>query len=683
MQSFKPYIIHHLELAAVEEFQPAKDNHYVVIWFKKIPLGHVWLQADTPFQQQKFFSEIYKVIYPAVEYYMNYAPDEEWKNVLAETNFIKVSALLKDAINQFKIKLYQNKTEKISVVICTRNRATVLHQSLESLTKIDDENFEIIVVDNASDNEETKKVVQRFSNAKYVFEKRKGLDIARNTGAKTAAHNIIAYTDDDVKIPADWINNLRTCFRDPLTMAVTGLVIPIGLNTYSQFIFEKDWSFNKGYVPTVFDHAYFLKHKAEGVPVWDIGAGANMAFRKEAFNLVGMFDERLDAGAAGCSGDSEMWYRILAEGWNCNYYPHLYVYHEHRKSHKELRKQLFNYMKGHVCALLVQHEKYGHQGNLKRVKKTLPAYYFNRIKQDITRSLQRQFSSLFTEIKGSIAGWKYYNKHKNINQENQLSFPLALYNEAIINDNTLVSVIIPCYNQAHYLQQAIDSVLTQTYKKAEVIVIDDGSTDNTGTICKQYEKNVRCIRIERAGLSAVRNIGVQFSKGDFIIFLDADDFLYPGAIELNLYFFSLYKNAAFISGMYDKIDDEGNYIDTITVQAKTDFNYISLLQGNYIAMEGAVMYRRDLFLYFHFDTSLLSCEDYELNLKISRKLPVFHHEKKIAVYRMHANNMSKNKKIMLEHSLIVLKRQKPFLKNDEERNAFEQGLKNWKHYYIS
>lgn len=681
MPSFRPYKIHHLQLDGIRLFNLAKENQYIVIWFERIPLGHMWLEQGKILQHETFLSSVQKAIYPSVNYYLNYSAGTEWKKLLAENDFIQLSAVLKKAVHQFKIKLNQNNTEKISVVICTRNRPQALQQCLQSLTKINDENFEIVVVDNASENNETKIVVQQFSNVKYVFEERKGLDIARNTGAKHASYNIIAYTDDDVKIPANWISNIRICFGNPLTMAATGLVIPKEINTKSQFIFEKEWSFNKGYLPIVFDHAWFLKHKEKGIPVWDIGAGANMAFRREAFNIAGLFDERLDVGAAGCSGDSEMWYRILAEGWNCNYFPHLYVYHEHRKTLKGLRVQLFNYMKGHVCALLVQHEKYNHTGNLKRVKKSLPLYYISRVKDHTTNSLKGQFSSLFTEIKGSVAGWKYYNKCKNFIQQQNLSFPDKLYNEVVIKENTIVSVIIPCYNQAHYLKEAIDSVLNQTYKNVEVIVVDDGSKDNTAKICASYENNVRYIRVERVGLPAARNIGVQFSKGDFIVFLDADDFLYPGAVELNLYFFSINKKAAFISGIYDKIDNTGKYLDTITAKSKKDLNYLSLLQGNYIAMEATVMYRRDLFFYFHFDTSLQSCEDYDLNLKISRQLPVFHHEKKIAVYRMHANNMSKNKQLMLENAMLVLKRQEKFLRNTEERNALQQGLENWRTYY--
>jgi len=680
MAKFQPYIIHHIQLHEIEIFQPAKSNYYIVIWCEEIALGHIWLNVDKTFQQQIFFDGIHKAIGSSVEYYLGYGESNEWQSFLFNNNFVQLKIILSAAIHHFKTKLNQNKTEKISVVICTRNRSVALNECLSSLTNIKDENFEIIVVDNASDDEATKNVTQKFPGVKYVFEERKGLDIARNTGALQASNNIIAYTDDDVKIPLNWIANLRSCFADPLTMAVTGIVLPYKLQTLSQYIFEKEWGFNKGYVPTVFDHAYFLKHKEEGVPVWNIGAGANMAFRRDAFNLAGLFDERLDVGAAGCSGDSEMWYRILAEGWNCVYFPHLYAFHEHRKALTDLKKQLFNYMKGHVAALLVQHEKYGDEGNLKRVKKTLPLYFYRRFKYE-TGKLIRGRSSAITEIKGCIAGRTFYNRHKSETQPMHLNFPGRLYNEVVINNTTLVSVVITCYNQGHYLEEAIESVLHQSYKYVEVIVVDDGSADNTKQVCDQYKHKICYVHVARVGLSAARNIGIQFAKGSFVVFLDADDFLYAGAVELNLYFFSLNKKLAFVSGVYDKIDNEGNYIEAIVAAPKERENYLALLQGNYIAMEATVMYRRELFFYFHFDTGLASCEDYDLNLKISRNLPVLHHDRKIAVYRMHSANMSKNTRKMLDSALLVLKRQKQFLKDDEEKNAYSEGIENWKNYY--
>lgn len=92
-----------------------------------------------------------------------------------------------------------------------------------------------------------------------------------------------------------------------------------------------------------------------------------MAFRRQIFALVGNFDERLDMGAAGCSGDSEIWYRILAEGWMCNYEPAAVVFHYHRQELDSLKKQMYLYMRGHVMALLVQFAKYRHWGNLIRL----------------------------------------------------------------------------------------------------------------------------------------------------------------------------------------------------------------------------------------------------------------------------------------------------------------------------
>ena len=86
----------------------------------------------------------------------------------------------------------------------------------------------------------------------------------------------------------------------------------------------------------------------------------------------------------------------------------------------------------------------------------------------------------------------------------------------------LVSVIIPCYNQAHYLGEAIASVLGQTHAHYEIIVVDDGSTDDTERVAARHT-GVRCLRKKNGGLAAARNTGLRASKGDYVVFLDADD----------------------------------------------------------------------------------------------------------------------------------------------------------------
>ena len=90
----------------------------------------------------------------------------------------------------------------------------------------------------------------------------------------------------------------------------------------------------------------------------------------------------------------------------------------------------------------------------------------------------------------------------------------------------VVSVVITCYNQAHFLREAIESILAQSYSNHEIIVVDDGSTDNTPQIAKSYS-TLRYVYQQNQGLAAARNTGLRESRGEFVVFLDADDRLLP------------------------------------------------------------------------------------------------------------------------------------------------------------
>src|SRR6185503_10394131 len=94
----------------------------------------------------------------------------------------------------------------------------------------------------------------------------------------------------------------------------------------------------------------------------------------------------------------------------------------------------------------------------------------------------------------------------------------------------LVSIIIPCYNQGRYLGDAIESVLRQSYRRLEIIVVDDGSTDDSSQVARKYS-DVKLRRQENRGFSRARNAGLEASRGDYLVFLDADDRLLPGAIQ--------------------------------------------------------------------------------------------------------------------------------------------------------
>ena len=243
----------------------------------------------------------------------------------------------------------------------------------------------------------------------------------------------------------------------------------------------------------------------------------------------------------------------------------------------------------------------------------------------------------------------------------------------------LVSVVIPCYNHGAYLAEAIKSVVAQTYPNIEIIVIDDGSTDNTKEVTWGFEK-VQYIHQKNQGLSAARNTGIKNAKGDYIIFTDADDWFLPDAIETNLQLLLQNPDAAFVSGGHKKVTPSGETIEEEKFDV-ADKHYQNLLQGNYIGMHGTVLYQAWAFEKVQYDTTLKACEDYDVYLKLARNHPVLHHTKTIAAYRIHNQNMSGNIPLMLETVLNVLQRQQPLLKNEEEKKAFLNGQKIWKAYY--
>ncbi len=246
-------------------------------------------------------------------------------------------------------------------------------------------------------------------------------------------------------------------------------------------------------------------------------------------------------------------------------------------------------------------------------------------------------------------------------------------------DQPLVSVIIPCYNYGKYLPDAFESVRSQDYPNIEVIVVDDGSTDETKEICEKYSQ-VKYIYQTNQGLSAARNTGIKISNGEFLIFLDADDWLLPNAVANNLPFLLQDEEFAFVSGGYEVRYTETGKIHNSFEVVESD-HYLRLLQGNYVGVPATAMYRRRIFDEVLFDTILKSCQDYDLYLKITRKYPVFHHSKKIAAYRIHSSNMSSNFSAMLSESLQVLERQKKDLRTTSEREAYEKGRVVWKNWY--
>lgn len=403
---------------------PDYEGLFVVFWWHGIPLGHQEISAaQLPMPATQLANLVLQTITPAVgcrllEQGFKGSLPVVSKNPSRDVppNFHALMEL-EQPLAAFQERLSQSVGGSVSVVICTRNRPEQLARCLRSLQNLSQPPHEILVVDNAPSSDATRKLVTQMLGIQYVLEPHPGLSVARNTGIRHTKSDLIAFTDDDVIVHPDWITRLQQGFQDPKVMAVTGLMLPAELATEAQLIFQRGsggpgW----GYRALTFDAQFFEDTKDRGVPVWRIGAGANMAFRRKAFDLVGNFDELLGAGAAGCSEDSELWYRVLAEGWLCRYEPTSVVFHYHRSDLESLKQQMYQYMRGHVAALLVQFAKYKHWSNLRRLFIALPKYYTKRFLSGLFKGFKSLNKTLLSEILGCFSGIKFYLQNSGNNQ---------------------------------------------------------------------------------------------------------------------------------------------------------------------------------------------------------------------------------------------------------------------------
>lgn len=226
-----------------------------------------------------------------------------------------------------------------TVAICTRERPVDLSRTLAAVAPCIDAGHQIVVVDNAPRTSRTREVVERFRGVRYVCEPTVGLNVARNRAMREASTDLVAFTDDDAIPETEWLDALIANFGDPRVLCATGLTLPIELETDAQELFEDLSPFGRGFRRRIFDGQH-----DNPVEVGRVGAGANMALRRVAMDLVGPFDERLDAGTPTRSGgDHEMFVRILAAGYQIAYDPAAVSWHRHRRTHDELRDTLRGY----------------------------------------------------------------------------------------------------------------------------------------------------------------------------------------------------------------------------------------------------------------------------------------------------------------------------------------------------
>jgi glycosyltransferase involved in cell wall biosynthesis len=209
-------------------------------------------------------------------------------------------------------------------------------------------------------------------------------------------------------------------------------------------------------------------------------------------------------------------------------------------------------------------------------------------------------------------------------------------------ENPLVSVIIPTYNRGWCLEEALVSVLSQTYERYELIVVDDGSTDDTGKRLSRYE-GVTVITQTNRGVSAARNKGIALSKGELIAFLDSDDFWLPEKLSAQVRFFQENPEALICQTQETWIRNSRR-IYPQNRHRKQSGHFFERSLELCLVSPSAVMIRKRLFeAVGMFDESLPACEDYDLWLRVGVGIPIFLIDDALVVKRGgHTDQLSSN-----------------------------------------
>ncbi len=242
-----------------------------------------------------------------------------------------------------------------------------------------------------------------------------------------------------------------------------------------------------------------------------------------------------------------------------------------------------------------------------------------------------------------------------------------------------VSVVIPCYNGARYLREGIESVFEQTRPPEQVIVVDDGSTDDSAEIAASIAC-VQVIRQPNRGACLARNAGLARATGEFVVFHDADDRLLPHALEIGLDAHASHPGCAFVFGFNRTILADGSAKAEPARAPVNDASYLRTLEGETLVPPGAAMFRRlAVEAVGGFRDGTFPTEDYDLYLRISREAPIRCHNQVVAEYRAHGGNATSGGSVRTLRSVLrVLEDQRDFVRGRSElEQALERGRRHW------
>lgn len=249
-----------------------------------------------------------------------------------------------------------------------------------------------------------------------------------------------------------------------------------------------------------------------------------------------------------------------------------------------------------------------------------------------------------------------------------------------MGNNPLISVIIATYNRAAYLPFAVDSILNQTYRNLELIIVDDGSADNTQEVLAhlQSDPRVRSIRQRNAGQGAATNRGISLARGDYIAFLDDDDAWIPQKLELQVSAMEADKDAAVIYSPLSYIDQTGNPLGAPEMPLYSGSITNQLFISNFIPY-GSVLAERKCFEEMGlFNPALVTGLDYDLWLRFSTRYAFGYISTPTLLYRVWPGQVTNQSEKVYKNGIKIMRK---FLADFPGAVDKETERKAWAHTY--
>lgn len=270
----------------------------------------------------------------------------------------------------------------------------------------------------------------------------------------------------------------------------------------------------------------------------------------------------------------------------------------------------------------------------------------------------------------------------------------------------MISVIVPCYNVAPYLERCVNSLTAQTYSDLEIILVDDGSTDRTGEVCDrliEYDSRIKVIHKENGGLSDARNAGIDIARGEFYSFIDGDDFIETDAYEVMMKEMDA-PQVSIVAGGFIVTDIEGNTHISMSPERQCltkEDAFLDLLGGhNYITQSSCnKLFRSNLFENIRYKKGILN-EDMEIlprlldrsNVVVLLDKVVYHYIKKPQSITMAQYSIERYKAIEIERDIYKMCKSKypqlqPYASYYELKSLYEMwrnliGCSNHKAFKI-